>query len=171
MGPLRLPVTAAQAKELRLLARPACYGNGEDTLLDRRVRDTWQVPLSWVSVDARRWAATLGPMLHAIRDDLGLPPTSILEPDLHAMLVYEPGQFFAAHQDSEKDDRMVGSLVVLLPSRSTGGDLVVSHRGRTETYRGSATALTFIAFYSDTRHEVLPVETGYRVALTYNLTR
>ena len=85
------------------------------------------------------------------------------------MLVYEPGQFFSAHQDSEKDDRMVGSLVVLLPSRSTGGDLVVSHRGQTETYRGSATALTFIAFYSDTRHEVLPVETGYRVALTYNL--
>ena len=64
---------------------------------------------------------------------------------------------------------MVGSLVVLLPSRSTGGDLVVSHRGQTETYRGSATALTFIAFCSDTRHEVLPVESGYRVALAYNL--
>ncbi len=164
-----LPVTAAQAKQLRLIARPARYGRGEDTLLDRRVRDTWEVPRSRVYIDVRRWTNTLGPMLRAIRDDLGLPPTAILEPDLHSMLVYEPGQFFAAHQDSEKDDRMVGSLVVLLPSRCTGGELVVSHRGEKVTYRGSTSALTFLAFYSDTRHEVLPVETGYRVALTYNL--
>jgi hypothetical protein len=30
--------------------------------------------------------------------------------------------------------------------------------------------LTFVAFYADTRHEVLPVETGHRVVLTYNLS-
>ena len=169
VGSLRLPVTAAQAKELRLIARPARYGKETETLLDRRVRDTWEVPRSRVSIDGRRWANTLRPMLELIRADLGLAATTSLDAELHSMLVYEPGQFFAAHQDSEKDDRMIGSLVVLLPSRSSGGDLVVSHRGQSMTYRGSATALTFIAFYADTRHEVLPVETGYRVALTYNL--
>jgi hypothetical protein len=169
VGVLRSPVTAAQAKALRLVARPARYGNGEETLLDRRVRDTWEVPRSRVTIDNRRWASTLRPILDQVRDDLGLPATCSLAADLHSMFVYEPGQFFAAHQDSEKHDRMVGSLVVLLPSRSTGGDLVVSHQGTTVTHRGSATALTFIAFYSDTRHEVLPVESGYRVALTYNL--
>lgn len=169
VGRLSLPVTAAQAKALRLVARPARYGNGEETLLDRRVRDTWEVPRSRVTIDGRRWASTLRPILDQVRDDLGLPATCSLSADLHSMLVYEPGQFFAAHQDSEKHDTMIGSLVVLLPSRSTGGDLVVSHQGTTATHRGSATALTFIAFYSDTRHEVLPVESGYRVALTYNL--
>ena len=169
VGLLRLPVTAGQAKELRLIARPARYGRGIETLLDRRVRDTWEVPRSRVSIDARRWVNTMRPVLELIRDDLGLSAATSLDADLHSMLVYEPGQFFAAHQDSEKDDRMIGSLVVLLPSRSTGGDLVVSHRGQSVTYRGSSTALTFIAFYADTRHEVLPVETGYRVALTYNL--
>jgi 2OG-Fe(II) oxygenase superfamily len=169
VGPLRLPIAAAQAKQLRLVARPARYGNGTETLLDRRVRDTWEVPTSRVRIDNRRWTNTLRPLLDLVRDDLGLPSTSSLDAELHSVLVYEPGQFFAAHQDSEKDDRMIGSLVVLLPSRSTGGALVVSHRGETVTYRGSATALTFIAFYADTRHEVLPVESGYRVALTYNL--
>jgi hypothetical protein len=34
----------------------------------------------------------------------------------HAMLVYAPGQFFVEHQGSEKDDEMVGTLVVGLPS-------------------------------------------------------
>ena len=85
------------------------------------------------------------------------------------MLVYAPGQFFVEHQDSEKDDAMVGSLVVGLPSTFNGGALEVRHGGRTATYRGSKKALSFVAFYSDCRHEVKPVRSGYRVVLTYNL--
>jgi len=169
MGQLGLPVTAAQAKELRLLAHPAKYGHGEQTILDRRVRDTWEVPRSRVKIDKRRWNNTLRPILDIIREDLGLSANSSLKADLHSMLVYEPQQFFAPHQDSEKDDQMIGSLVVLLPSNSKGGELVVEHRGESLRYRGSASSLTFVAFYADTHHEVLPVESGYRVVLTYNL--
>ncbi len=169
IGELGLPVTATQAKQLRLVTRPAKYGDGEQTILDRAVRDTWEVPRSRVRIDKRRWNRTLDPMLDLIRDDLGLPETSSLHAQLHSMLLYERGQFFAAHQDSEKDDQMVATLVVMLPSRSTGGDLVVSHRGESVRYQGSASSLTFVAFYADTRHEVLPLETGHRVVLTYNL--
>lgn len=169
VGELGLPVTAAQAKQLRLVARPAKYGHRDQTILDRRVRDTWEIPRSKVRIDKRRWNRTLRPMLDTIRDDLGLPSESSLDAQLHSMLLYEPGQFFAAHQDSEKDDHMIGTMVVLLPSRSTGGDLVVAHRGESVQYKGSASSLTFVAFYADTRHEVLPIETGHRVVLTYNL--
>jgi hypothetical protein len=170
VGPLTLPVPASQARQLRLIARPAMYGQGERTILDRRVRDTWEVPRSRVRIDQRHWNQTLRPILATVRDDLALPATVTLTAELHSMLVYEPGQYFAAHQDSEKHNDMIATLVVMLPSRSTGGDLVVTHRNRTVRYAGSATALTFVAFYADTRHEVLPVETGYRVVLTYNLT-
>ena len=85
------------------------------------------------------------------------------------MLVYEPGQFFATHQDAEKDDAMVGTLVVTLPSAHTGGELVIEDRGETMEYRGSAVAVSLVAFYSDCRHQVLPVKTGNRITLTYNL--
>ena len=169
VGQLKLPVPASQAKELRLVARPAKYGHGEHTILDRRVRDTWEVPRSRVRIDQRQWNLTLRPMLDSIRDDLALPAASILTAELHSMLVYETGQFFAPHQDSEKNDEMIGTLVVMLPSRSSGGDLVIEHHKQSVRYSGSATALTFVAFYADTRHEVLPVETGHRVVLTYNL--
>lgn len=169
VGELALPVSAATAKHLRLVARPAKYGQEDQTILDRRVRDTWEVPRSRVRIDKRRWNRTLRPMLDTVREDLGLPSESSLGAQLHSMLLYEPGQFFAAHQDSETNDQMIGSMVVLLPSRSTGGDLVVTHRGESVRYKGSASSLTFVAFYADTRHEVLPVETGHRVALTYNL--
>lgn len=40
VGALRLPVPEAQAKHLYLLGRPAQFGRGEQTLLDRKVRDT-----------------------------------------------------------------------------------------------------------------------------------
>lgn len=169
VGPIEPPVSQAQAKQLCALARPARHGRGERTLLDRRVRDTWEVPKSRVKIDKRRWNRTLVPLLDRLRHDLGLPAGRTLLAELHSMLVYAPGQFFVEHQDSEKDDAMVGSLVVGLPSTFKGGALEVRHRGRTATYRGSKTALSFVAFYSDCRHEVKPVRSGYRVVLVYNL--
>jgi hypothetical protein len=36
--------------------------------------------------------------------------------EAHSMLVYGKGQFFLPHQDSEKNDAMVGTLVLSLPS-------------------------------------------------------
>src|SRR5256885_5060170 len=85
------------------------------------------------------------------------------------MLVYGAGQFFVPHQDSEKADAMVGSLVVTLPSSFKGGALVVRHAGMSATYRSPKKSLSLVAFYADCRHEVRPVTSGYRVTLTYNL--
>ena len=107
--------------------------------------------------------------LEHFRDELGLPPTTRLRAEPHSMLVYGKGQFFLSHQDSEKDDAMVGTLVVSLPSAHTGGELVVDHAGESKAYRASKEELTFVAFYADCRHEVKPVKSGYRVTLTLNL--
>jgi 2OG-Fe(II) oxygenase superfamily len=169
VGALGFPVSQAQARQLCAIARPARYGRGEDTLLDRRVRDTWEVPKSRVKIDKRHWHRALGPVLDRFRRDLGVPDGCELTADLHSMLVYGPGQFFVAHQDSEKDDAMVGSLVVTLPSSFTGGDLVVHSGTGTKRFRSSKTALSLVAFYADCRHEIQRVRSGYRMLLTYNL--
>jgi hypothetical protein len=75
--------------------------------------------------------------LEHFRDELGLPLPSRLRAELHSMLVYDKGQFFLQHKDSEKHDAMVGTLVVLLPSAPTGGELVIGHAGENETYGAS----------------------------------
>ena len=85
------------------------------------------------------------------------------------MLVYERGQFVLPHQDSEKDDAMVGTLVVVLPSKHTGGDLVIEKNGKVVERRGSDSRLALTAFHADCHHEVRPVKTGIRIALTFNL--
>ncbi len=169
VGPVEVPVSASQAQQLCGLARPARFGRREQTLLDPTVRDTFEVPKSRVKIDKRQWDRTLGPVLAGLAGDLGLPRGCWLEAEFHAMLVYGPGQFFAPHQDSEKSDAMVGTLVVMLPGEARGGGLQIEHGGTSVSYRSAKTSLTFVGFYADCRHQVKPVTLGYRVVLTYNL--
>ena len=104
---------------------------------------------------------------------MGLSDQSKLKAELHNLIIYEPGQFFKPHQDSEKCDDMVATLVVLLPSFYRGGTLIVDHQGEKKQFTSRSTPedkLTFIAFYADCHHEVRPVTDGYRLALTFNLS-
>jgi hypothetical protein len=90
-------------------------------------------------------AATRTPKLDRIRRDLGLPEGCRLKAQLHNLLVYGPGQFFATHRDSEKADDMIGTLVVSLPSKFTGGALSIEHHEKKKLVGGSDKSLTFIA--------------------------
>jgi 2OG-Fe(II) oxygenase superfamily len=166
-GRVRFPVTPAKARKLLGLGEPARFGRGEQTLTDPDVRDTWEIPKHLIRA---QWNdATLKDILATVKEELGLPNAAELTADLHALLVYETNQHFLAHQDSEKDDSMVGTLVVTLPSSYAGGELMVGHNEEWKAYRGSKTALSLVAFYADCRHEVLRVNSGYRITLTYNL--
>ena len=168
-GPVTLPVRAPLAKKLVAVARPAMFGRAEETLTDTSVRDTWELTPDQITLGGPGWTALMERALEHFRDELGLPRTSRLRAELHSMLVYGKGQFFLPHQDSEKDDAMVGTLVVSLPSAHTGGELVIDHAGQINAYRASKEELTFVAFYADCRHQVTPVRSGYRVTLTFNL--
>jgi 2OG-Fe(II) oxygenase superfamily len=90
-------------------------------------------------------------------------------------LLYEAGSFFLPHRDGEKLDRMVATLVIVLPASYEGGELVVRHEGQEQTIdfssvENSALQTHFAAFYADCEHEVRPLRTGYRLCLVYNLT-
>ena len=160
-------MTPAKARKLLGLGQPARFGRGEQTLTDPDVRDTWEIPKRLIRA---QWNdATLKDILATVKEELGLPNAAELTADLHSLLVYETNQHFLAHQDSEKYDSMVGTLVVTLPSGYTGGELMVGHNEDWKVYRGSKTALSLVAFYADCRHEVLKVNSGYRITLTYNL--
>jgi hypothetical protein len=65
---------------------------------------------------------------------------------------------------------MFGTLVVCLPSPHQGGEVVVKHCGEKKTFKTSGDAWSFACWYSDVSHEVLPVTSGHRWVLTFNLT-
>ena len=121
VGRISWPIASTMARRLCAIARPARYGLKTETRFDPRVRDTWEIPKSRIRIHEPRWEKTFRPLLDRMRRDLGLTDGFRLKAELHNMLVYGPGQFFAAHRDSEKADDMIGTLVVILPSDFTGG--------------------------------------------------
>lgn len=67
---------------------------------------------------------------------------------------------------------MFATIIVVLPSKFTGGTLHLSHgTGSTVVDLGnvSATTTSVAAWYTDVLHEVKPVTSGYRLALSYNV--
>jgi hypothetical protein len=79
-----------------------------------------------------------------------------------------------SHRDTEKVPGMFATLVLVLPSMSTGGELVVRHKGREvrlDLHCEEPSEAAFAAFYADCVHEVLPITTGCRLTVVYNLMR
>lgn len=172
LGPISLPITAASSRDLISEAVRSPFGWRDQTITDLGVRDGWQIAKSRIKIDGRRWNPVLRAMLEDIRAELGLPASGRLRARLDKMTIYGPGQFFKAHQDTEKSDRMIGTLVVVLPSRYTGGTLRIESNGKRLDFRRStrkAPTLDVIAFYSDCHHEIRPIKSGYRIALVYEL--
>lgn len=65
------------------------------------MRDTWEIPLSRVKIDKRRWNQTMLPVLDRPRADPGLPDGTRLTAELQSMLVYAVGR------DPDRSDRRV----------------------------------------------------------------
>ncbi|XP_038068086.1 uncharacterized protein LOC119737665 isoform X2 [Patiria miniata] len=91
--------------------------------------------------------------------------------------VYGIGGFFSAHVDTPVDAaRMIGTVVVCLPCPHTGGELIVKHKGVKEEFlfanlSADQGKIQWAAFYSDCVHEILPVKSGHRITVTYNIFR
>ena len=108
-GDLEFPVSTRAEKALIKLATPAKYGWKDQTLYDPGVRNGWEIKKSKFQIDNRLWHKTLTPILDQFKSELGLPPESQITAHLHNLLIYEKGQFFKPHQDSEKLDGMVAT--------------------------------------------------------------
>jgi len=172
VGPVALPLLPAQAKQLIGVAEPAPYGRGEETVVDAAVRRCWQIGPDRVRLGGRHWARTLDRIVAHAAEGLGVSDPVTAE--FHKLLVYEPGSFFVGHRDTEKAPGMFATLVVVLPSTFTGGELLVRHRGREARLSlrcDEPAEAAFAAFYADCVHEVLPVTEGCRLTLAYNLLR
>ena len=172
VGTLGLPIRESQCKAIGRVATPAPYGRGPDTIIDAKGRRCGQVPAENVQVDDPRWVRTLDRIVAHAAAALGVDGN--VRADLYKLLVYEPGDFFTEHRDTEKAPGMFATLVVVLPSDHAGGELVVRHDGREATLdlaEGDLGVARWAAFYADCQHELRPVRSGYRVALVYNLVR
>ncbi|KAK9813504.1 hypothetical protein WJX73_003015 [Symbiochloris irregularis] len=171
-GCISLPLQPQQAEALQKICKPAPFGRGEATVLDPAVRRSWQVDASKVHCANPEFKQCLERYTSKVAEDLGVYTSVAVSAQLYKLLLYQTGDHFAEHRDTEKADGMFATMVILLPSVYQGGELVVQHNGKSKTFDFSAAngySLCCAAFYADCKHQLLPVQSGYRLALVYNL--
>lgn len=172
VGEIAYPVNKAQATALIQFAHKAPFGKGNQTILDNSVRSAWEIDADKLSFNNPSWDKFLNKAISNIKTDLGLEDYTIAA-HLYKLLIYEEGDFFLAHKDSEKEKGMFGTLVVGLPSQYTGGELEISFEGIKEVAdfakQNPGHTINYAAFYADCDHEVKRLTSGYRVCLVYNL--
>jgi predicted 2-oxoglutarate/Fe(II)-dependent dioxygenase YbiX len=172
VGSIALPLSASQAKLLIKASEPAPYGRGEETLIDPSVRRTWQIDADRVRIQGQGWENMLRSIVAKAAQGLGV--TVVVEAELYKLLVYDKGSFFVEHRDTEKAPGMFATLIVALPSVYEGGELVVRHQGRevhADLRKEDPSEIAYAAFYADCVHELLPITSGYRLVLVFNLLR
>ena len=171
VGAIKLPLKPKTARQLISACKIAPYGKGTRTLVDKHVRNTLELDPRQFQLGTA-WDDAIRTTTAHVAEQLGLP-ASQLQAKLYKLLVYERGGFFQPHRDSEKLNRMLATLVVVLPTPFSGGALVVRHQSDRQTFRfeeaASGKAANYVAFYADCEHEVQRVTQGYRLCLTYNL--
>ena len=64
---------------------------------------------------------------------------------------------------------MFATMIIILPSRYTGGEIHLTHASETRIVDFSSAKTAVIAYYTDVLNEMKPITSGYRLALSYNI--
>ena len=163
--------TEADLEPLLRAGTVASFGIGSEQVTDQTYRNA-------LKLDVDDFVTPFCPYSSLIIEEIAgvmVPHIKSIKAELYKLNVYSTGGFFKAHVDTPRSSDMFGSLVVCLPSQFKGGELVTRHEGRevkfdwSEEQQQLPTSIKWAAFFSDVQHEILPVTSGYRFTLTYNL--
>jgi hypothetical protein len=90
MGPVALPLTARQAKELIKHCHQAPHGQGAKTVVDPSVRRVWKLEPGRFSITNPDWDRFIGETVAEVQEGLGLVELK-LNSHLYDQLLYYPG--------------------------------------------------------------------------------
>ena len=173
VGPVALPLTDDVAPKIVAVAARSPFGRRDQTLLDEQVRRSWEVEPAEVTLGNAAFRAQIGRAAQEAAAMLGVDGRGV-RATLYKLLLYDTGAFFLPHRDTEKEPGMFATLVVVLPSVYTGGELVVRHGAEVLTFDlaadpAAAYRSSYVAFFADCVHEVRPITSGCRLVLVYNM--
>ncbi|KAA1473723.1 hypothetical protein DENSPDRAFT_780596, partial [Dentipellis sp. KUC8613] len=173
VGVIGLPLTSREAEVVKSKATQAPFGKGERTVVDTKVRDTWEIDGRSITFSNPLWDQFISRIVGEVCETLGVNvQASLPRAELYKLLLYETGSHFLPHVDTEKANGMFATIVIILPSAFTGGEAHLSHGGLSAVFDIASTSqvmTTVFAWYTDVQHEIKPITSGYRLALSYNL--
>ena len=168
VGSIGLPLATTQAKELA----KRCEQN---TIVDKTARNTYQLGPDSFMITNPTWNKEIEFLTKKVCDSLEVQAHLKIEARLDKLVLYGEGSFSAPHRESKKEEQgSFGTLVVVLPSNFTGGEIVVAHKLQTETFDQSASSTfqsQYAAFYANCKHKLKNVASGHCLCVVYNLVK
>lgn len=114
------PCTLEQIAQCKTASAFLCR---EVTVYDSSIRKCLQLSLEEFKLAGPQWDAQVRRLANgAVKEGLELLQHVKVVPQLYKLLLYEPGCFFTPHRDTEKNDGMFATLVLVLPSAHSGGE-------------------------------------------------
>ncbi|KAK6903904.1 hypothetical protein I203_107415 [Kwoniella mangroviensis CBS 8507] len=163
------PLTQETAKDIYNTGEPSPFGRGNELVYDQTYRQARELkpPHFALTNDLLSVCGLL--TLLARKLDYEIP----LEAKINKLNAYCEGGFFKAHKDTPQSQDYIGTLMICLPSPFTGGALVVRQNGSTITFDWGKqiedVSFAWGFLYSDCEHEVLPVTSGTRITIAYDI--
>ncbi|KAI4247636.1 MAG: hypothetical protein L6R42_009565, partial [Xanthoria sp. 1 TBL-2021] len=98
LGTIGFPLSEREAVELKKACHQAPFGKGSETLVDTKVRDTWELNADQFVLRNHLWQATLDQVLQRVAKALGVAGGSTaVKAELYKLLLYDEGAFFDSH--------------------------------------------------------------------------
>ena len=169
---IRLPGAENEAlAQLLSAGSVASFGKGSEQVTDLTYRNAFKLGPDEMTTSFHPGSTSILSEIETI-----LVPNRSIRAELHKLNMYTgPGGHLKSHVDTPHSEDMFGSLVVCLPTQFTGGALVTRHKGEEKVFdwfsspEDTLNEVCWAAFFSDVEHEILPVTSGHRLTLTYNL--
>lgn len=167
------PFTKISFEELKPHFKDSPFGYYEKTIIDFKIRKGFEIEAKDIKI--LDWAlknedsSKENSILEEIRLKLA-PHSSTLYAELYKMNIYQEGDHFKAHKDTQRKNNHIGTLLVSLPSEYEGGNFILyDDSKKCFDFSKNGMKCSFLSFYGDLLHEVEPVTKGYRVTLAFNL--
>ncbi len=159
-------------EELYGIAEQSQVGTAKETLFRLDARKSKE--FSSVEVLNESWKDKVTAVCDQIRQVLA-PGAKKVNAELYKLLIYSKGDFFHRHQDAQHSARMFATLLCFLPVQYVGGEFEIFKPGN---YRDAKViedkkmpnGCSWVAFYTDVRHQVNKLNEGFRVVLNYCLS-
>ncbi|KZS90679.1 hypothetical protein SISNIDRAFT_551429 [Sistotremastrum niveocremeum HHB9708] len=170
LGRVSLPLTDRGAQELVDSFQPNSSRKTK-TKGSKESSGTLEISADKISFDNPRWNTWLKETVKPqIKERLDISCDAKYK--LDKMLVYGKGSQLCSKPDTDQTSPTFASLLVVLPSPFSGGQIQVSHNSQIKTFtlaENSEYNTSFVASYTSTDLQLQPITRGYLFALSYNL--
>ncbi|PFH49442.1 hypothetical protein AMATHDRAFT_4896 [Amanita thiersii Skay4041] len=129
----------------------------------------WEIGAQFLECENPDWNVFLEQKLEGNVRALIQGPSEPFEFELCKLVLHGAGSTPTKYDVS---DNAIGSLLISLPSRFTGGQIQITYNSQTQTYEPSTSfydGATALAWYNVADHYSEPISSGYRFSLLYKI--